>query len=189
MFERVKQKALEYGFTEAAVMDAKDLVFIPEYRMFCEENRCGNYGRNYACPPYCGTVEQMKEKTQKYRYVLVLETSIQVDDALDGSETTPLKKDHTGRSRAFIREMKQEGLLGEGLSIMAGPCDVCKECMMPYQKPCPHPEQRASCLSAYSIDVGKLAEAAGMSFSWDMDQVSFFSMYLTNGGKEADGET
>ena len=35
--------AKELGFSDAAIMDTKDLVFKPEYRVFCEENRCGNY--------------------------------------------------------------------------------------------------------------------------------------------------
>lgn len=43
--------AKELGFSNAAIMNTKDLVFKPEYRVFCEENRCGNYDLNPACPP------------------------------------------------------------------------------------------------------------------------------------------
>ena len=25
------------------------------FRRFCEQNLCGQYGVNYACPPICGT--------------------------------------------------------------------------------------------------------------------------------------
>lgn len=39
------------GFSDAAVMDTGELVFKPEYRRFCEENQCGNYDLNPACPP------------------------------------------------------------------------------------------------------------------------------------------
>lgn len=28
------------GFSDAAIMNTRDLVFKPEYRKFCEENRC-----------------------------------------------------------------------------------------------------------------------------------------------------
>ena len=45
------KEAKELGFSNAAIMDTKDLVFKPEYRVFCEENRCGNYDLNPACPP------------------------------------------------------------------------------------------------------------------------------------------
>ena len=34
------KEAIDLGFSNAAVMDTKQLVFVPEYRNFCEENRC-----------------------------------------------------------------------------------------------------------------------------------------------------
>ena len=56
------ERAKQLGFSAAAVMDTKNLVFKPEYRVFCEENRCGNYDRNPACPPESGSVEEMKKE-------------------------------------------------------------------------------------------------------------------------------
>ena len=52
------QAAKNLGFSDAAIMNTKDLVFKPEYRKFCEENQCGNYNLNPACPPESGTVEK-----------------------------------------------------------------------------------------------------------------------------------
>lgn len=45
------KEAIFLGFSGAAVMDTTQLVFVPEYRMFCEENLCGCYNVNPACPP------------------------------------------------------------------------------------------------------------------------------------------
>ena len=45
------KEALSMGFANAAIMDTKDLVFVPEYRQFCEDNLCGNYNLVPACPP------------------------------------------------------------------------------------------------------------------------------------------
>ena len=56
------QEAILLGFSGAAVMDTKELVFVPEYRTFCEENLCGCYNVNPACPPESGTVEEMKQR-------------------------------------------------------------------------------------------------------------------------------
>ena len=66
--------AKDLGFSEAAIMDTKELVFKPEYRKFCEENQCGNYNRNPACPPESGTVEEMMARALKYEKTLVLQT-------------------------------------------------------------------------------------------------------------------
>ena len=59
------KEALSMGFADAAIMDTKDLVFVPEYRQFCEDNLCGNYNLVPACPPACGTVEEMQAKALK----------------------------------------------------------------------------------------------------------------------------
>lgn len=37
------KEAKALGFTQAALMPVSELVIVPEYRMFCEENLCGNY--------------------------------------------------------------------------------------------------------------------------------------------------
>ncbi len=47
------------GFSNAGIMDVKDLVIVPEYRKYCEMNICGNYNLAPSCPPKCGTVAQM----------------------------------------------------------------------------------------------------------------------------------
>ena len=49
--------AKEAGFTDAAYLPVRELVVVPEYRRFCEQNLCGNYGVLPACPPRSGTVE------------------------------------------------------------------------------------------------------------------------------------
>ena len=37
------------GFTDAAFLPVRELVVVPEYRRFCEQNLCGNYGVLPAC--------------------------------------------------------------------------------------------------------------------------------------------
>ena len=39
------------GFTDAALLPVRELVVVPEYRKFCEQNLCRNYGVLPACPP------------------------------------------------------------------------------------------------------------------------------------------
>ena len=68
-------------------MKTKDLKFVPEFRKFCEQNDCGNYGKNYACPPACGTPEEMEEKVRKYENALVFQSRTPVKDIFDDAET------------------------------------------------------------------------------------------------------
>ena len=63
--DELPELAMEMGFAAAALIETKDIEFIPAFRPLCEENLCGKYGVNYACPPDCGTVEEMKARIQK----------------------------------------------------------------------------------------------------------------------------
>lgn len=37
-----------------AVMTTPDQIPVnPQFRIYCEENRCGKYNANYSCPPDC----------------------------------------------------------------------------------------------------------------------------------------
>ena len=60
------KEAKALGFTQAALMPVSELVIVPEYRMFCEENLCGNYNVLPACPPASGTVEEMTARVRQH---------------------------------------------------------------------------------------------------------------------------
>lgn len=67
----MEKQAKAFGFATMKFMETKDLEFEHEFRQFCEMNDCGNYGNNYACPPLCGTPEEMEQKVRKYEHALV----------------------------------------------------------------------------------------------------------------------
>ena len=109
------ERAKQLGFSAAAVMDTKNLVFKPEYRVFCEENRCGNYDRNPACPPESGSVEEMKEKALSYNKTLVLQTTQSND--MDYKKAKLL---HNRLTESLAEEMKKDGK-SDLLIMTAGP--------------------------------------------------------------------
>ena len=174
--EKILQLAEAFGFAQSALIKTQELVFVEEYRQYCEQNLCGNYNRNYGCPPYCGTVSEMREKVMQYENALVLKTHYEVLDALDGALIKPLKKVHTVLTRQLLEVLHKEGI-ERGLAIMAGPCNLCEECMMPKGIACLHENERFSCMSAYSIDVVELSKRCDMELSWATDQVSLFSIF------------
>ena len=175
--ERMKEIALEEGFADTEVIPVEKLVFCHEYRRFCEQNDCGNYGKNYACPPACGEPWEMEEKVKKYKYAAVFCSRTQVKDAFDSSETKKVKKMHTAMTLKVLKRYAQEGMQDGGLSIMAGPCNFCDTCRMQEGEACVHEDMRFSCLSAYCIDASALAKSCGIEISWDGNAVSFFSLY------------
>lgn len=174
--QEILRIAKEVGIENSAFMNAKDLVFEFEFRKYCEMNQCGNFGKNYGCPPDCGTPAEMKDKVMKYSRALVLQNIQPVGDITDSAETGSLKKRHNAKIRIFINELEAKGI--KGMAIMAGPCSACSPCAKVSGEPCRFPEKRASCLSAYGINVAELCKTCGLSWDHGKDKVGFFGIYM-----------
>lgn len=164
------------AFEKVAIVHVEELVFRPEFRRYCEQNLCGNYNANYACPPYCGTPEEMEQKVRQYKLAIVFQSITSVTDVYNETETKAVKKEHMKKTKEAIQILNAKGVYG--YPIMAGPCSQCKECNQIKQKPCPHVDTMYSCLSAFCIDASKLAESAGMKYWCGEREVSLFSMFL-----------
>ncbi|MDD6212441.1 MAG: DUF2284 domain-containing protein [Clostridiales bacterium] len=168
--------ASKEDFTKVSLIDMAQIVIHQDYRLYCEENRCGNYNRNYGCPPDCGTAAEMENRARQYRRALVMQTCMEVDDVEDQELLREIRKEHNRKSRSVAEQFRKAGI--SGLMMQPGPCSFCKECRKIKGEPCPFPEHRTSCLSAYGVDVTALAESCGMRLDWDGGSISYFSLFL-----------
>lgn len=183
--KKMQDMALEEGFTRACWIDVDRLVFDHDLRHYCVENTCGNYERNYACPPDCGSPEDMEKRVRSYKRALVLQTVQPVDSVMDTEQTKTARQFHNMITRELVTAYENMGI--QGLSVMAGPCSYCSKCARIEGQPCRFPEKAASCLSAYCIDAGAMAEECGMPYWCGNDEVPFFSIFLTKQRDYIDG--
>lgn len=175
----LEQTAIECGFDDAVTISTAELPFDFSFRKFCEANTCGNYGANYACPPYCGTPEEMREKALSYKKVIVLRKCVRINSLKD--------KNGLEKAQALIRNemtetavrFKNAGI--NGLASMPGKCRICDECEAKSGRACKSPQSIASCISAYCIDSKKLAAACNMEYICNDGKVAFFCLYLFDG--------
>ena len=177
--EHLVDMALEMGFANAALIDTKDIVFNPAFRPLCEENLCGKYGVNYACPPDCGTVDQMAERVRKWEKGIVLQTLWDIDP-LDNSLTKSAKGQHNKLTRRFIEQTRMKGLM-----IGASGCNLCDPCAITAGEPCRFPELQFSCMSAYCIYVKDLADKCGMEYDCGPYMVTLFSLFCFTPDRQA----
>ena len=173
--KKLIEMALELGFADASVIDTSELVFVPEFRTLCEENQCGKYGVNYACPPDCGTVEEMKERVLGFRHALVMQTMWDIEDPLDNAQIKPAKAKHNQMTRQLIDQAEEPGLM-----IGVSGCSLCDPCAVTEGKPCRFPKLRYSCMSAYCIFVKEMAGRCHMDYDCAPGITTFFSMYCFN---------
>lgn len=170
--EQLLEKALALGFANAALMDTKELVFMPSFRSLCAENACGKYKANYACPPDCGTVEEMKTHVLRWPRALVMQSMWDISNPMDEEETKPAKKQHNQLTRQLIDWSGMPGLM-----VGCGGCALCNPCAITKGEPCRFPDKRYSCMSAYCIFVKDMTEKCGMEYDCGPGVVAFFSMF------------
>lgn len=167
-------KALEYGFS-AVWVPASEIPVNPEYLKYCEENRCGNYDANYACPPDCGTPEEMRQRLLSAGAALVLQSQWEIP-AYGTPEVLSSKAEHGAAIRRFRDSLRKEGF--DVFAVGYGPCSLCKPCKRKSGAPCSFPELRVSCMSAYCVDVAALAARCALPFDWNPKRLYLFGMIM-----------
>lgn len=173
--EELVALALEQGFSNAALVETKDIPFVPGFRICCEDNTCGKYGANYSCPPDCGSPQAMEAQAKAHKYALVLQTMWDIDDPQDSAAIQTAKAKHNRMIAQLIDQLRP---VSRGIMAGASGCNLCKECAIVEGQPCRFPDRKFSCMSAYCIYVEKLAEDHGMEYDSGPGIVNFFGMYL-----------
>ena len=153
------QLAKDFGFTDAALLPVADLVVVPAYRCFCEENLCGTYDVLPVCPPMSGTVEEMTANMRRYQTALVLTIETTPNCYTDKAEQKAAKRAQNILTEQLMDQMRADGQT-DLLMMGAGPWKT------------------ASCMSAYCVDAQKMADAVHMK-CWENDgKIRYFSLIL-----------
>lgn len=170
----ILKEAAARGFA-AAFLPTAEIPVNAEFLRYCEENRCGNYNANYACPPACGTPAELHEKLLGGKRALVLQSCFDIP-GYNTPEIPRLKKQHTAAIREFMLFLRRAGY--EVFGVGYGGCDLCERCSLLDGEPCRLPELRMSCLSAYCVDAAELAKRCGLPFAWDPKKLHLFGMIV-----------
>ncbi len=171
--EQLLALAESEGF-RAALLPTAEVPIDAKFRKFCEENLCGNYGANYACPPDCGTVEQLRAQLLQQDTALVISTVWDVAGFDDKRAVQHAKATHNAAVLRLTQRMQALGYVGFCTGYNG--CPLCSPCRCAQAQPCPFPQKRISCMSAYCIDVAKLAARCGLEFGWIPGKLFLFGM-------------
>lgn len=172
----LEQSALDEGFLHARVIPAAQVPFEPSFRVYCEENLCGQYGVNYSCPPACGSCENMRQRVFGKDKALVVQSIWDIPDYTNKEDVRQAKYMHNAAMLHLMEQMRMR----DQSCIMAGAsgCNLCTPCAMGKGEPCRFPDKRYSCLSAYCVFVKELADKCDMEYNCGPGKVAFFGMIL-----------
>lgn len=172
---KITELAKAQGFSQAALLDCRTIELKPEVQQMCEANTCHMYGKCWSCPPGCGSLETCREKIAGYRYGVLVQTTGQLEDDLDGEtmmETEALHKEHF---YAFERVLRKQ--YPDILAIGAGCCTKCAECTYP-DEPCRFPKEAFSSMEAYGMVVTQICQANGLAYYYGPCTITYTSCYL-----------
>ena len=177
LLEKVKALGYQLGVSVCAEFEAKSLVPEQRIRDYCLENRCGSYQGNYMCPPYSGSLTEVKARLKKFRRGILLQYTKPVDVRNDVKGVIQTKVD-------FHRKILQlEGCLrSEGIKqvwgLIGGSCGLCDVCGAKLSEPCPYPDQARTSLEAISIDVLALLDRFGLDKGFHLDKITWTGCVL-----------
>ena len=137
--------AAENGFSLCAPVCTAALVPLGEVRAMCEADRCGKYGKNWACPPGCGSIEQARARISRYDSGVLVQTTGTLADEFDYEGMQAIARHH---KKCFENFARQARLLYPGcLPLTAGACTICARCTYP-DRPCRFPARQLSSMEA-----------------------------------------
>ncbi len=173
MTERqITDTLLANGVEKFGVCDVNEIVFDENLRKYCESNSCGAFGRNYACPPFCGSKEQLVKKVQGFKRAVVYQTVSPLLDSFDVEGMYEAGKRHTELHLKIRKE------LDNCFSLAAGGCRICPECAAIKKEPCRHPDDVIISLEACCINVSELAATVGLKYINGANTVTYFSAFF-----------
>lgn len=171
--ELLEEKLAELPLYIYAYLDPKRLDYSEQVRWICE-HECPMYGTSWACPPAVGTVEECKQRCQKYETCLMISTISEVSDIANISETLKTRAPHeavTNQVRDLIRE---QGI--EPYVLSTESCDVCERCAVLDGIPCRRPERMHPCVESHGINLLPIIEEYGLTFQYGENVVTWFSL-------------
>lgn len=167
--------AKDIGFEGFNNLNMASLYVMQDVRNMCSADRCKVFGRNWACPPGCGSVEDCRKRIMLYHNGIIVQTVASLTDDFDLEGIEYANKLHTRRFKVLARQTRI--FHPECLPLSAGPCSRCVACTYP-NKPCRYPDKKFSSMEAYGLLVSDVCLKSGLPYYRGPNTITFTSCVL-----------
>jgi predicted metal-binding protein len=152
----------------------------PQERIWalCREDKCGNYGRHYMCPPHVGSFEEIRTRLGRYRDGLLLQYMRTLDVRNDLEGVRQSKVDFHGMVLKMEQRVRSRGH-PDVWGLVGGDCSLCDECLARVGAPCAYPDEARPSLESLAIDVLSLLESFGLDSAFHADKIAWTGCVLS----------
>lgn len=174
-YEELAALGRECGFTHIARLDPATMELREDVRAMCAVDRCHKYGKNWSCPPGCGTLEEMRARIAGYRAGILVQTVGALEDSMDGEGMMEVQAQHGEHFAALDERLRP--LYPNLLAIGAGTCTRCKVCTYP-DAPCRFPDRMTSSMEAMGMLVLQVCRDNGLKYYYGENTIAYTSCFL-----------
>lgn len=175
----LNQMVIKKGAHNSSIIKVSDIYFDPALRKACEQNYCGNFGKNWTCPPLCGDVNVLIKRAKQYSHAILFQSIYSLEDSYDFEGMVDAQKKHNFIVKEVLIAAKE--MLGDNLLVLgAAGCSECEVCAKKTEEPCRHPDLAITSLEAYGIYVSEIAKQGGLKYINGKNTVTYFGMLLFN---------
>ncbi|MCF8096190.1 MAG: DUF2284 domain-containing protein [Desulfobacteraceae bacterium] len=113
-----------------------DVVFSDEVRKLCEMNTCGNYGKNWICPPSVEPIDNFRERFSLFDTLLVVHQVYTVKNSFDRNGMKAGMNAFKDRLLDLKKETETSDPDLNFIILGAGGCHLCDPCAYAEGEPC-----------------------------------------------------
>jgi predicted metal-binding protein len=176
--DQLIRELLSLKVAHARIIDTSVFEYSREFRVLCEQNKCGAYGRNWMCPPAAGSFEELVARASKYGKGLVFQTVHDLSSPSDFKGMIDAMKVHVDIVREVARCFVEVTGLDDILPLGAGFCRFCENCSYPSGENCRFPDKAVPSVESYGIDVARLMRSCGIPYSYGKETVAYVGCIL-----------
>ena len=163
------------GFSYYSPLDVSKLEFLQEVRDMCNADKCRSYNTNWACPPACASLGELREKVKLYSGGVLVQTVGDLEDSYDWEgimNAGKLHKENFGRMQKALASLNQPVF-----AMGAGACMICEKCTYP-DAPCRFPDKVSASMEACGLFVSKVCTDNNLKYNYGPDKIAFTSCFL-----------
>lgn len=146
-------------------------------RDLCLENKCGNYSKNYMCPPYIGSLGEIKARLRKSQRGILLQYSKPLDVRNDNEGLKQSKLDFHNKILQLEEFLRNEGIK-DVWGMIGGSCELCEVCKAKLGEPCPYPDKARMSLTTLAIDILAFLDNFGLDNKFHPDKITWTGCIL-----------
>lgn len=173
--QELQELANQCGFEHAGALNVAALRFDPRVREMCAADLCHSYGHCWACPPGCGTLEEIAAKAAGYRRGVILQSTGQMEDDFDVETMLETETRHKERFASFVARVREH--YPDCLPMASGACRICTSCTYP-DAPCRFPALAIPSMEAYGLVVSQVCQDSGVPYYYGKETITYTSCVL-----------